>query len=48
MKLYEIYEGEKAYYLVLELLEGPPLNRFVREAAEGIPETAVRGAMKVV
>lgn len=30
IKLHEIYEGDGAYYLVLELLAGPPLDRFVR------------------
>ena len=31
IKLREIYEGEGSYYMVLDLLKGPPLNKFVRE-----------------
>lgn len=47
IKLHEIYEGEESYYLVQELLEGPPLNRFVKEQKQNIPEEDIKIIMIV-
>jgi serine/threonine protein kinase len=31
INLKEIYEGENSFYLIIELLNGPTLSRFIQE-----------------
>ena len=41
IKIYDYGEHEKDIYLVMELLEGEPLERFIDRAPEGLPRDFV-------
>jgi hypothetical protein len=45
--LRELYEGEQAFYLILELLEGPTLGKYIKNHDGPLLEDAIRLIMKV-
>jgi serine/threonine protein kinase len=45
--LKELYEGEENYYLVLELLKGPTLYKYLKTFEGHLPESDVQCIMKV-
>lgn len=49
IQLYEVYEGEQSYYLILEYLEGMTLNDLIRQrGGQGFSMEEIKLIMRVL
>jgi serine/threonine protein kinase len=49
IRLYEVYEGEQSYYLILEYLEGMTLNDLIRQrGGQGFSMEEIKLIMRVL